>query len=128
MYRRIVRQVVVESAADEPHRSAAAQVWHDNAAGQKLRPATRQQPNTQSWSNWQPVPAQVRGELVTWCIAETASLDDGRIETTTVEIRQHARLGEQRVVIERNRCLQDRPLFWIASTACAWCWSRALFW
>ena len=127
MHRRIVRQVVVESAPDQPLGSAAAQVGHDDAAGQKLRPAARQQPNTQGWSNRQPVPSQVRGELVTWCVTETAALDGGRIETATGEVRQRARLGEQGVVIERNRCLQDRQLVWIASTACAWRWvSRAV--
>ena len=66
------------------------------------------------------MPSQERGELVAWCVSEAAAFDGGRIQTAASEVLQCARLGEQCVVIERNRCLQDRQLFWIAPTARAW--------
>src|SRR5260370_19733360 len=82
----------------------------------------------QSWPDRHTVPSEIRDELVSWCVAEAAALDSGRIKTAAEEVLQCTRLGEQCVVIERNRCLQDRPLLWVASTACAWRWSRELFW
>src|ERR1700687_148715 len=82
----------------------------------------------QSCPDRQTVPSEVRDELASGCVAETAALDGGRIKTAAEEVLQCTRLGEQCVVIERNRCLQNRPLLWIASTACAWRWSRELFW
>ncbi len=74
----------------------------------------------QSCPDRQTVPSEVRDELASRCVAETAALDSGRIKTAAEEVLQCTRLGEQRVVIERNRCLQDRLLFWIASTARTW--------
>jgi hypothetical protein len=81
MHRRIVRQHVVESAADEPYWPATAQVWHDNAAGQKLCSATRQQSNTQRRANGRSLPAQIRRQLLAGRVAETTLLDCGPVKS-----------------------------------------------